>query len=161
MGLVLMAVMVIAASMAAHAQEAAPEPVNLSAERGLGIGMQVGLPFGGLLSGRYWLSPEFGVEGIAFLSGNVGFFEGQVTGRGLYRVLDAAAVDLYIAGGATLPFPGDEPVVSVLAGIEFGFRFAPQLAWNIEFGMTYAIYDGITMAIGTGIHVYFDRPDNE
>jgi len=131
---------------------------NLSDSRGLGIGMQVGLPFGGLLSARYWFTPTFGAEGILFVAGDEWFFEGQGTGRVLYRALDAETVDLYLAGGLTVPFEERDAVVSALAGIEFGFRAAPHVAWNIEFGMTYALSGEFNMGIGTGIHVYFTRP---
>ena len=149
--------LVLALGWTALAQEPADATVNFTADRGFGVGMQVGMPFGGLLSSRYWISDTLGVEAILFASGDAWFLEGQATGRLLYRVLDAEAVDLYVAGGATVPFESQELAFSLLAGIEFGFRIASNLAWNIEFGMSYATDGHFDMAVGTGIHIYFDR----
>ena len=151
-------ILLMAVGWAVLAEEPADVVSNLSIDRGFGIGMQIGLPFGGLLSGRYWISDSLGVEAILFASGDAWFLEGQATARALYRVLDAEAVDLYLAGGVTVPFESPEIALSVLAGIEFGFRVASNLAWNIEFGMTYETSGRFDMAVGTGIHIYFDRP---
>ena len=131
---------------------------NLSAERTLGIGMQLDFPFGGLLSGRYWFTPEFAGETILFLWGYAGEVEGTLTARALYRIADRPVVDFYGAVGATMPVSpyGWEPVVlSTAGGIEFGFRFAPSLAWNIEFGIAYSTDGELSMVFGTGIHFYF------
>jgi hypothetical protein len=134
---------------------AAQEAVNVSDGRAWGIGMQVGMPYGGLISIRSWLSPELGVEGILFLSGGAYNLEGTVTARALYRVSDADTTDFYVAMGATLPLESRILVVSAAGGIEFGFRLAPLLAWNIEFGASYALDGELNMAVGTGLHYYF------
>lgn len=131
---------------------------NLSEGRSLGIGMQVDFPFGGLVSGRYWASPNVGVEGIVFLWGRLGELEGIVTARFLYRISDTAAVDFYTAAGASFPFSpyGEvETILSGVGGIEFSFPFARSLAWNVEFGVTFSTDGELAMAVGTGIHFYF------
>lgn len=63
----------------------AQESVNVSEGRAWGIGMQVGFPYGGLISVRSWVSPTFGVEGILFLSGGAYSMEGTLTARHLPR----------------------------------------------------------------------------
>ena len=119
------------------AQDAAPTDgagENLSDGRTVGIGIQVEYPWGGLVSTRYWLSPEIGAEGVVFLNGSAGWLEGSATLRALFRVVDAATVDFYVGAGATLPFPmygGSEVLFAGVGGIEFNFRSAPNLAWNI------------------------------
>ncbi len=131
---------------------------NLSDGRTLGIGIQVEYPWGGLVSARYWLSPEIGAEGVVLVNGSSGWFEGTATLRALFRVVDASAVDFYVAAGATLPFPlysGSEVFFAGVGGIEFNFRFAPNLAWNIEFGVACSTLGNVNMAIGTGVHFYF------
>ncbi len=137
------------------AQIVAQESVNVSDGRTWGIGMQVGLPYGGLISVRSWLSPTLGVEGILFASGGVYNLEGTLTARALYRVSDTDTTDFYVAAGGTLPLESRTLTVSVIGGIEFGFRLAPLLAWNIEFGASYALDGDFNMAVGTGLHYYF------
>lgn len=151
---------VLALSLVGVAQEGAAgeEETNLSADRALGVGMQLDFPFGGLLSGRYWLSPDLAGESILFLWGDAGDVEGAVTLRMLYRIADRPVVDFYGAIGGSVPFSpyGWEPVyLSAVGGIEFGFRSAPSLAWNIEFGVAYSTDGELSMVFGTGIHFYF------
>ena len=153
-------VVILIVSWTAFAQEIEQSDLNLSHQRGFGIGMQVGLPHGGLISGRYWISDSVGVEGIVFISGDAEYLDGQISGRAVYRVLDADVVDLYLAGGLSIPLEGRGYSVSALAGIEFGVRFAPHLAWNVEFGMFYGDY-GIGMAVGAGVHVYFGGAESD
>ena len=134
------------------------DDVNLSEFRTVGVGIQVDFPWGGLISARGWLSPWLGVEGILFVWGDAHGLEGSATGRVLYRLADAQVVDFYVAGGATLPFsPGrmETLLVSVAGGIEFGFRFAQNLAWNIEFGIATSLAAEVMMVFGTGVHFYF------
>jgi hypothetical protein len=152
----LAALLVIALLVAA--QE--PEIVNLSEDRELGVGIQLDFPFGGLISTRYWFEPTFGLEGILFLWSDGGDVEGMATGRALYRIADAPVVDFYGAAGVTIPFSstvyGLEPfILSAAGGIEFGLRFAPSLAWNIEFGFSLSGMGEVQMLFGTGIHFYF------
>jgi len=131
---------------------------NLSEGRTLGIGMQVGIPIGGLVSTRYWFSPNVGAEGIVFLWGDIGEFEGIATVRFLYRVSDTPAVDFYTAVGASIPFSPygeNEAIFSGVGGIEFSFPFARSLSWNVEFGASLSTEGEVMMAIGTGIHFYF------
>ena len=146
-------VLLVVVACPAFAQEE-----NLSEDRALGIGMQIGLPLGGLVSGRYWFTPDVGAEGIIFLWGDLGEFEGTATARFLYRVSDTPTVDFYTALGATFPFSpyGEtEAVFSGVGGIEFSFPFAGSLAWNVEFGAALSTQGEVTMAIGTGLHFYF------
>jgi hypothetical protein len=44
---------------------------------------------------------------------------------------------------------------AALSGIEFGFRSAESLAWNIEFGVAYSTDGALSMVFGTGVHFYF------
>lgn len=157
-------VVVLLGTLAAFAQDGAPEPVNLSEGRELGVGIQLDYPFGGLISTRYWVEPAFGLEGILFLWGYEGDVEGSLTARTLFRIADAPVVDFYGAVGATLPFSsygyGMRPIIlSVAGGIEFGFRFAPSLSWNIEFGISISGAGDLEMLFGTGIHFYFLTPE--
>ncbi len=131
---------------------------NLSDGRSFGIGMQVGLPVGGLVSARYWFNPTVAVEGIIFAWGEASDYFGIVSGRILYKLSDTPTVDFYIASGATFPFSayGHDPVLfSAAGGIEFNFAFAKNLAWNVEFGGTMSSTGNLMMALGTGIHFYF------
>ena len=149
-------VLLVAVAGLALAQEE-----NLSEGRALGIGMQIGFPIGALISGRYWFTPEVGAEGIFFLWGDVGGFEGTVTTRFLYRVSDTPTVDFYTALGATFPFSSygeTDAIFSGVGGIEFSFPFAGSLSWNVEFGVALSTQGEVTMAIGTGLHFYFGAP---
>jgi hypothetical protein len=152
---VLLLVFVCAIALTAVAQDPEQESVNVSSDRTWGVGLQVGMPYGGLISVRSWFSPTFGAEAIAFVSGDAFVTEGTITARGLYRVSDTNVVDFYVAAGATFPLRFRSPVLSVLGGIEFGFRAAPALAWNIEFGASYDLDGYLNMSIGTGLHYYF------
>ncbi len=134
------------------------EGENLSAGRTLGMGMEVGFPWGGLVSARYWFGPQIGVEGIVFAWGEPTDLIGTFTGRLLYKLSDNPTVDFYIAGGATVPFSSygeTELILSGAGGIEFSFPFAPSLAFNLEFGGAFSTTGMFTMAFGTGIHFYF------
>jgi hypothetical protein len=122
------------------------------------VGIQVDFPWGGLISGRYWLSPSIGAEGVLFVWGDVNGYEGSTTARALFRVADAAVVDFYVATGVTIPFSTygeNRALFSAAGGIEFGFRFAKNLAWNIEFGISYSSQGEMQMVFGTGVHFYF------
>ena len=157
--LVLLAVLLMFATVVVAQEEiSSNEEVNLSAERTLGIGMQLDFPFGGLLSGRYWFSPEFAAESIVFLWGYAGDVEGTMTARALYRIADRPVVDFYGAVGASVPvssYGWETTYFSAVGGIEFGFRSASSLAWNIEFGVAYSTDGELAMVFGTGIHFYF------
>jgi len=131
---------------------------NLSTGRTFGIGIQTNAPWGGLLSGRYWFPSGFGAEGVLFVWGDARGIEGSGSIRTLIRAVDAPVVDFYVALGATVPFSpyaGREAILSAVGGIEFGVRFARNLAWNIEFGVGYSTYRRIQMVLGGGIHFYF------
>ena len=154
----LMAVMVCSLVGAAQEGSTSEEDLNLSADRTLGVGMQLDFPFGGLLSGRYWFSSDFGGEAILFLWGDAGDVAGVVTVRALYRMADRPVSDFYGAVGASVPisrYGWDAIYLSAAGGIEFGFRSAPSLAWNIEFGLAYTTDGELSMVFGTGIHFYF------
>jgi len=146
--------------LAGFAQDdaAVDEAVNLSADRTLGVGIQVDYPFGGLLSGRYWFAPDLAGEAIVFLWGDTGDVEGVFSARLLYRIADRPVVDFYGAIGASVPFATygwEATYLSAAGGIEFGFRFAASLAWNIEFGLAYSTGGELSMLFGTGVHFYF------
>ena len=153
-------IVVLVTALAGLAQEggAPDEAFNLSVDRTLGVGMQLDFPFGGLLSGRYWFAPDLAGEAILFLWGDAGEVEGTITGRALYRIADRPVVDFYGAVGASVPiapYGGEAVTLSAAGGIEFGFRSAPSLAWNIEFGVAYSTDGELSMAFGTGVHFYF------
>ena len=136
----------------------AQEEENLSANRNLGVGMQIGFPWGGLVSGRYWITPQIGVEGIVFAGGSLDAPDGVVTGRFLYRLADTQTVDFYVSAGATFPFSPygeNEVLLCGVGGIEFTFPFAGSLSWNLEFGGAFSTTGGLMMAFGTGVHFYF------
>jgi len=133
---------------------------NLSAARTLGVGMQVGFPWIGLISGRYWGTENLGLEGILLIWGEPGELSGSLTGRALYRLSDTPTVDFYLAGGITYSFSGftysqDTTLFSAAGGIEFSFPFAKSLAWNVEFGLSVTTRGELNMAGGIGIHFYF------
>ena len=156
----LLIVVVMVCSLTGLGQEGATpdDAINLSIDRTFGVGMQLDFPFGGLLSGRYWFSPDLAGEVILFLWGDGGEVEGTITGRVLVRIADRSVVDFYGALGASVPITpyGWETIfLSAAGGIEFGFRFAQSLAWNIEFGIAYATDGELGMVFGTGIHFYF------
>ena len=155
-------VVVLVSGLACLAENGEPvsDAVNLSEGRELGVGIQLDFPFGGLISARYWFETSFGAEGILMVWGYEGDIEGILTGRMLYRIADAAVVDFYGVAGATIPFSaygyGLGPIiVSAAGGIEFGFRSASNLAWNIEFGVSVSGEGDLQMVFGTGIHYYF------
>jgi len=157
---ILIVAVVLVCSLAGLAQEgAAPdEEINLSTDRTLGVGMQLDFPFGGLLSGRYWFSSDLAGEAILFLWGDAGDVEGTITVRALYRIADRPVADFYGVIGASVPVSsyGWEAVcLSAAGGIEFGFRSAESLAWNIEFGLAYSTDGELSMVFGTGVHFYF------
>ncbi|MBU1050298.1 hypothetical protein KKG90_09785 [Candidatus Bipolaricaulota bacterium] len=157
MTLVLACLIGLLLSTSALTQEASQVPVNVSEGRSWGIGMQAGLPYGGLISVRSWLWPTIGLEGIVFLNGGAYNLDGTVTMRALFRANDATMTDFYVVAGATLPLEGRTLVISLMGGFEFGFRLAPMLAWNLEFGASYALDGYYNMTIGTGLHYYFPR----
>jgi len=153
-GLLVLILFLLTVSFASFAQE----EENLSANRNLGVGMQIGFPWGGLVSGRYWMTPQIGVEGIVFAGGSLDALDGLVTGRFLYRITDNRTVDFYVAAGATLPFSPygeNEVFLSGAGGIEFTFPFAGNLSWNLEFGGAFSTTGDLMMAFGTGVHFYF------
>ncbi len=129
---------------------------NLSAGRSFGLGIQGEYPWGGLISLRYWVTDEFGLEGVFFVLSNDGETSGIVTGRGIYRVVDAAAVDFYLVGGASLSISaaGTDPAIGMfVGGIEV--NFSERFAWNVEFGLSATIYGEVWTTFGSGIHFYF------
>jgi len=156
--LVLTGLLLIIAAIPVIGEEVETE--NLSAGRALGVGMEVGIPWVGLISGRYWVASNVGAEGILLMWGEPGKLTGSVTGRVLYRLSDTRVVDFYLACGVTYSFSalfheGNTTFLSAAGGIEFSFPFAKSLAWNIEFGVTVTIQGELNMAGGTGIHFYF------
>jgi len=155
-------VALLALSFAAAAQEApaavaATEQLeNLSAGRSFGLGLQGEFPWGGLLSARYWATERWGVEGVFFVLAEGGDVAGIVTARALYRAVDAAAVDFYVAAGPSfqLSLYGGEPIIgSLVGGIEI--NFSRGFAWNVEFGLAANTLGKVWTAFGTGIHFYF------
>jgi len=147
------------ASTTALAQDASAatvnQPVNLSAGRTFGLGIEAEYPWGGLISLRYWATDAIGFEGVFFVLSNDGETSGIVTARALYKAVDAAGVDFYIAGGASFQISTSaNPATGILVGgieINFGRHFA----WNVEFGLSATVYGEAWTTFGTGIHFYF------
>jgi hypothetical protein len=142
----------LALSFASSAQEA---PANLSEGRSFGIGIQAEYPWGGLISLRYWATDWLGFEGVFFVLSNDGETSGIVTARALYRAVDAAAVDFYLAGGASFQLSSyaNPAIGTLVGGIEI--NFSQRFAWNVEFGLSATIYGEVWTTFGTGIHFYF------
>jgi len=128
---------------------------NLSAGRSFGIGIQAEYPWGGLISLRYWATDWLGFEGVFFVLSNDGETSGIVTARALYRAVDAAAVDFYLAGGASFQLSAyaNPALGTLVGGIEI--NFSQRFAWNVEFGLSATIYGEVWTTFGTGIHFYF------
>ncbi len=145
----------LALSWAAPAQDALGDP-NLSEGRSFGLGVQAEFPWGGLISARYWATDRLGLEGVFFVLSNDGETSGIVTARALYRAVDAAAVDFYVSGGASLQVSsyGGAPALGILVG-GIDISFSRRFAWNVEFGLSATIYGEIWTTFGTGIHFYF------
>ena len=145
----------VACSLVAAAQEGAAAGENLSLDRSFGIGIQAEFPWGGLISLRYWATESFGFEGVFFVLANDGETSGVVTARGLYRAVDAASVDFYVAAGASFSLSAyaNPPLGMVVGGIEVSF--SDRFAWNVEFGLSATVYGEIWTTFGTGIHFYF------
>jgi len=130
-------------------------PVTTS---GLGIGIQTGMPIGGFLSIRDWITPVLGLEAITYVSSSNGQLEGQVTGRLLAWGNRWQSGDLYVAGGVTYGFPEGNAALSAVAGVEFGLPISSSITWNLEAGISYRYEQGFSMAMSTGVHFYFSRP---
>jgi len=131
---------------------------NLSEGRSLGVGIQIGFPWGGLISTRYWFDSSTAVEGIFFAWKERSDYTGVITGRVLYKISDRPTVDFYVVGGATLPFSSygtQTAIFSAAGGIEFNLAFARNLALNVEFGGAMSSEGSFIMEIGSGIHFYF------
>jgi hypothetical protein len=140
---------------AANTTNAALASDNLSEGRSFGLGIQAEFPWGGLLSARYWATDWLGFEGVFFVLSNDGETSGIVTARALYRAADAAAVDFYLAGGASFQFStyANPALGTLVGGIEI--NFSQRFAWNVEFGLSATIYGEVWTTFGTGIHFYF------
>ncbi|MEW5826635.1 MAG: hypothetical protein AB1778_07365 [Candidatus Bipolaricaulota bacterium] len=153
----LLAVLCLACVGAAQDAVAVEAPnENLSLERGFGLGLQAGFPWGGLVSARYWATERFGIEGVGFVLVNDGETAGVLTARGLFRAVDAASVDFYLAGGVSFRFTSfgsPPPLAMVVGGIEI--NFSQRFAWNVEFGLSATAYGEIWTTFGTGLHFYF------
>jgi hypothetical protein len=154
----LMVLLCLFASVGALGQDASAGvgTDNLSAQRSFGLGVEAEYPWGGLISARYWATSSLGLEGVFFVLSDAGETSGVVTARVLYRAVDAANVDFYVAGGASayLSALGTDPAIGILVGgIEVSF--SERFAWNVEFGLSATIYGKVWTAFGTGIHFYF------
>jgi hypothetical protein len=152
------ALLIVSASALAQEVQAASATEqldNLSAGRSFGIGIQAEFPWGGLISLRYWATDWLGFEGVFFVLSNDGETSGIVTARALYRAVDAAAVDFYVAGGASFQLSAyaNPALGSLVGGIEI--NFSQRFAWNVEFGLSATIYGEVWTTFGTGIHFYF------
>ncbi len=155
LGSVILTTVILVITVGSFAQDARE---NLSQDRGLGVGMQIGFPWGGLLSARYWFDQSIALEGIVFAWGESLDYSGVITGRMLYKLSDRPTVDFYVVGGATFPFSSyglDIAIFSIAGGIEFNLAFAKNLAFNIEFGGAISTEGSFVMEIGSGIHFYF------
>ena len=142
----------LALSFASSAQEA---PANLSEGRSFGLGIQAEYPWGGLISLRYWATDAVGFEGVFFVLSNDGEISGIATVRALYKAVDAAAVDFYVAGGASFQLSAyaNPALGTLVGGIEI--NFSQRFAWNVEFGLSATLYGEMWTTFGTGIHFYF------
>ncbi|MCR4392265.1 MAG: hypothetical protein NUV94_05705 [Candidatus Acetothermia bacterium] len=140
--------MVVLVTFAAMAQAPVARP-------SLGVGMQSTLPAVFGISVRYWATPDRGFEGDLFLITFDGQPYGMAAARALARAAATESASFYVAGGASLLFPDENFLAHLCGGIELALPFAPSLALNTEFGLTWARDGGWGMAFGTGIHFYF------
>mgnify|MGYP001766580120 CR=1 FL=1 len=145
----------VACPLVAAAQEGVAAGENLSLDRSFGIGIQAEFPWGGLISLRYWATESLGFEGVFFVLADDGETSGVVTARGLYRAVDAASVDFYVAAGASFSLSAyaNPPLGMAVGGIEVSF--SDRFAWNVEFGLSATVYGEIWTTFGTGVHFYF------
>jgi hypothetical protein len=136
---------------------------DLSAQRGVGVGMQVtfpmrppqALPASGM-SVRVWLWDRFGIEGDFFVVGSSLSF----TPRLFLKVINLEIADLYVGGGVSFftYAPPQEALmlyipVQGVVGLEM--RLTPQIALNGEIGVfgLGGTRGGVTS--GLGVHLYF------
>ncbi len=139
----------------ASAANTALDSDNLSEGRSFGLGIQAEFPWGGLISLRYWATDALGFEGVFFVLSNDAETSGTATARVLYRVVDAAAVDFYVAVGASFQLSAyaNPALGTLVGGIEI--NFSQRFAWNVEFGLSATLYGEVWTTFGTGIHFYF------
>jgi hypothetical protein len=151
-----------------YAQEESPSAVieNISESRYLGLGVEgsSGMYWGGGISGRYWFSPELGVEGIVYFESwefrNGQNFNLEAAFKGLFRIVDAPLADFYTSAGFDLTLNQDElSYVDLLlsVGMEWGSVYIPSIAWNIEFGIDKTFGGGLATVFGAGAHYYFPQ----
>ena len=122
----------------------------------LGVGAQFTFPAVFGISARGFFTDAIGVEGVAFVFSEGGSTFGALSARGLWSVVRGEGAGFYLAGGATLPLPAEEPFFHAVAGIELALPFAPSIWFNTEFGFVSGAGLDLGMAFGVGIHFYFD-----
>ncbi len=121
----------------------------------VGIGTQFTFPAVFGISVRGFATDQFGLEGVVFLFSEGGDTVGALSARGLWSVVRGEGGGFYLAGGATLPLPADQPIFHVVAGIELALPFAKSIWFNTEFGFFGRALLDLGMAFGMGVHYYF------
>lgn len=122
----------------------------------LGVGTQFTFPAVAGISARGFFTDALGAEGVAFVFSEGGEAFGAVSLRGLWSAVRGEGAGFYLACGATLPLPAEEPFLHAVAGIELALPFAPAVWFNTEFGFVFGGGLDLGMAFGLGIHYYFD-----
>ncbi len=122
----------------------------------VGIGTQFTSPAVFGISARGFFTDALGVEGAAFVFSEGGSTFGALSARAMWSVVRGEGAGFYLAGGATLPLPAEEPFFHAVAGIELALPFAPSIWFNTEFGFVSGAGLDLGMAFGVGIHFYFD-----
>jgi hypothetical protein len=133
--------------LAVLGEGALAQPRNLSAGRGLGIGLQAPCA----ISLRYWTTDRLGLEGNFLLLNE----ELCLAGKLLLRLGDTSNFDLYtVFGGWYLGSSyASVTLLFALAGMELSI--SPNFALNLEFGEGVGLDGQFDMLIGMGIHFYF------
>jgi hypothetical protein len=125
------------------------QPQNLSAGRGLGIGLETPCA----ISLRYWMNDNTGLEGNFLLLGE----ELCLAGKLLLRLGDTSNFDLYAVLGGWYRSSRYESALRLFALAGMELSISPNLALNLEFGEAIELDGQFEMLIGTGIHFYFPR----
>jgi len=144
--------------------------LNASDGRTLGVGVEslVGAYFPVGVTARYWFSPEWGAEGVLCFehweNGCGTWSASQFSLRNLFRVVDHALADFYIAAGVHLYGNSDglrDTEVSLWGGMEWSSLYTPEIAWSIDFGVYRSLRGSMTVGLTTAIHYYalWSQPD--
>jgi hypothetical protein len=156
---------VVAGFSIAIAQGEDPVGVGVSSDRWLGLGLVVSETGSGI-GARYWLDPQFAIEGVADLStwesaGVERYDVGAMLG-GLYRVVDGSLVDFLASASIRIDWDDeglDEVLLSVTGGVEWSWTDFPEVAWSVNAGLIKEFGGGVYTSYVLAVHYYFPPTD--